>query len=50
MLVQPTSRRVVGVEADVPLAFGPLLRAPMSEHVSQTFASSCSFCASATTF
>jgi hypothetical protein len=50
MLGQPPGRRVFGVDTYSPLAFAPLLRAPMGEPMPQTFASSCSACASATTF
>ena len=50
MLGEPARRVVLGIEADLPLALGALLRAAMGQAMSQTFASSCSFCASAMTF
>ena len=50
MLGEPAPRVVVGIDADLALALGSLLRAPVGEAMLQTFASSCSFCASAMTF
>jgi hypothetical protein len=50
VLGEPAPRVVVRIEADLTLARGSLLRAPMGEAMLQTFASSCSFCASAMTF
>jgi hypothetical protein len=50
MLGEPAPRLVLGIEADLTLALGSLLRAPLGEAMVQTFASSCSFCASAMTF
>jgi hypothetical protein len=50
VLRQPARRLVVRVQTDLPLELGALLRAPMREPMLQTFASSCSFCASAMTF
>jgi hypothetical protein len=50
MLGKPAGCSVVRVEAGLALALGALLRASMREPMLQTFASSCSFCASAITF
>ena len=50
VLGEPARRIVVRVDAYVPLALGSLLRAPLGEAMLQTFASSCSFWASAMTF
>jgi hypothetical protein len=50
VLGEPARRLVVGIEADLTLAFGSLLRAALGEAALQTFASSFSFCASAITF
>lgn len=50
MLGEPARRVVVRVEADLTLSLRPLLGAALCQAVLQTFASSCSFCASAITF
>jgi hypothetical protein len=50
MLGEPAASLVVGLEADEPLSLASLLRAAVRQPMLQTFASSCSFCASATTF
>jgi hypothetical protein len=50
MLGQPPGGFVVRIDAHLPLALSPLLRAALSKPMPQTLASSCSFCASATTF
>ena len=50
MLGQPTRGLVIGVEAELALALGALLRSAMGQAMPQTFASSFSFCASAMTF
>jgi hypothetical protein len=49
-LLQPAGRRVVRVEADLPLALGALLSAAMGEAMPQALTSSFSFSASAITF
>ena len=49
-LLQPAGRRVVRVEADLPLVLRALLRAAMREPMPQALTSSFSFCASAITF
>jgi hypothetical protein len=50
VLGEPAGRRVVRLEAGLALALGPLLRSALGQPMLQTLASSCSFCASATTF
>ena len=50
MLGEPARRFVVGIDPDLALPLGALLRATVSQPVFQTFASSSSFCASAITF
>jgi hypothetical protein len=50
VLSKPARRLVVGIEPDLSLALGALLRTAMGEAMLQTFASSFSFCASAITF
>ena len=50
MLGEPAAGVVVRVEADLTLPLSALLCSAVGEAMPQTFASSCSFCASAMTF
>jgi hypothetical protein len=50
VLVEPAAGLVVRIQPREPFPVGPLLGPAMRQPMLQTFASSCSFCASAMTF